>query len=703
LDVIKNWPLPTTGTELQSFLGFCGFLRRHIRHYSELSGPLEEIKNTKILVHNEKTRTSFDMLKRALLSSALLSFPDFSRPFHIACDASQTGVGGVLFQPSTPDEYITANNIVAFCSKKLQEPQQRWPAYKKELYAVVYCLRKFHSYVWGRLDLVVHTDHKPLTHMFSSNLLSPALQQWLDVLLDYTFEIKHRDGIMNVVPDQLSRMFGAAYAQTPVWGAGDINNTINSNNTEAGLAAVTTRRKSSQISNDGVITSNNSLTVSSESVHVNNPANMDLAVELEKRGKVAPSDPDERLRLISDAHLFGHFGREAIFKRLWHQGYWWPDMRAVITNELINCDACTRFVVAKSGFHPAQSITALGPGDHFQVDTSVHLPPSPDGHVALLVLIDVFTGFIVLRPLKDTTAETVARKLWKIFSLIGYPKILQSDNGTEFVNDVIQSLVRIVGIERRFITPYNPRSDGKVERSIQTVMLIIKKLLHGTSNHWPLFVSFAQLAFNNKISSLTNSTPFSLMFGRSLNEMKDYSDTPPALISLDDWKEHQKKIISLIYPAITDRIVSGKNKVMASLNKQRRLLLPTAFPAGSTVMIVDPHRQNKFEPKYIGPYVIVRRSHGGSYVLRDMTGDILDRKVPPDQIKMVSKAKRQKDIDIPTYEVDRIIAHRGDPGDYQYLVQWKGYGEDERTWEPASNFLDHSVIKDYWKAIAAGR
>src|SRR6185312_6517224 len=191
----------------------------------------------------------------------------------------------------------------------------------------------------------------------------------------------------------------------------------------------------------------------------------------------APSDPEERLRLISDAHLFGHFGREAIFKRLWHQGYWWPDMRTDITNELINCDACTRFVVTKSGFHPVQSITALGPGDHYQVDTSVHLPPSPDGHVALLVLIDVFTGFIVLRPLKDTTAETVARKLWKIFSLIGYPKILQSDNGSEFVNDVIQSLVRIVGIERRFITPYNPRSDGKVERSIQTVMLIIKKLL----------------------------------------------------------------------------------------------------------------------------------------------------------------------------------------------------------------------------------
>jgi RNase H-like domain found in reverse transcriptase/Integrase core domain/Reverse transcriptase (RNA-dependent DNA polymerase)/Integrase zinc binding domain/Chromo (CHRromatin Organisation MOdifier) domain/Retrotransposon gag protein/Aspartyl protease len=701
LKAVSDWPLPSTGAELQSFLGFCGFLRGHIRHYAELSGPLEAIKNNKILVHNDNTHASFDMLKRALLSSPILSFPDFDRPFHIACDASQTGIGGVLFQPSSADEFITPDNIISICSKKLQPSQQRWAAYKKELYAVVYCLRKFHQYIWGRLDLVVHTDHKPLIHMFTSHQLSPALQQWLDVLLDYHFDIKHRDGILNVMPDQLSRMFGSAYAQAPVWGVAESSDVFATNNKDSNSNIIAARAASVSSSN-AIDNQNNHKDTddnkASNSSHINK---VDLLIELEKRGKACPSDPIERERLIAEAHSFGHFGREAIFKRLWTDGYWWPDMRADIIDHINNCDPCTRFVVVKSGFHPAKSITAAGPGDHFQIDTSIHLPPSPDGHVALLVLIDVFTGFVVLRPLKDTTAETVARKLWKIFALIGYPKILQSDNGSEFVNDVVRTLVRITGIEQRFITPYNPRSDGKVERSIRTVMSVIKKLLHGTSNHWPLFVSFAQLAFNNKISSLTNSTPFSLMFGRTINDMKDYSKTPPTLISLDDWKEHQQKILSLIYPAINDRIISGKNKLMASLNKQRRLLLPTSFPAGSTVMIIDPHRENKFEPKYIGPYTIVRRSHGGAYVLRDMSGDILDRKVPPDQIKMVSKKKRRIDVNSPIHTVDKIISHRGNPGDYEYLVHWKDYSDEDRTWEPASHFLDDSVIREYWKSITS--
>jgi hypothetical protein len=265
----------------------------------------------------------------------------------------------------------------------------------------------------------------------------------------------------------------------------------------------------------------------------------------------------------------------------------------------------------------------------------------------------------------------------------GWPKILQSDNGSEFVNNILRALVKVTGIEHRFISAYNPRADGKVERSIGTVTMIIKKLLHGTTNHWPLFVPFAQIAFNNKISSLTATSPFALMFNRSVNDLKDYSTDPdaPILISLDDWKAFQEKVISLIYPAISERIISGKNKLVQSLNKNRKQLLPTAFPTGSTVMIIDPHRSNKFEPKYIGPYTIVRRSRNGNYVLKDLTptGDILDRHVPADQ-----------------FDVNRIVKHRGEPGFYEYLVDWTGYTADEQTWESASSFLDDTVIKKYW-------
>jgi DNA-directed RNA polymerase subunit RPC12/RpoP len=691
INSIHQWPAPKTGKELQSFLGLCVFLREHVRHYADITGPLEAVKNNSPFEWNEQLDQCFSLVKKALSSTVVLAHPDFTRPFHIATDASQTGAGGVLFQPSTPDEHITPTNIVAICSKNLNNHRRRWPAYKKELFGIVYSLRQFHTYIWGRQDLVIHTDHKPLTFMFESAQLSPSLQQWLDVILDYSFEIRHRDGILNVIPDAVSRMYGAAYEQSPVWG-------VNPHFPSCPLVV-----DAVQVNNASVVMGEEeeSDADASSSQQI---SNVDLAIELEKRGKSCPVSLEQRIELMQKAHQFGHFGREAVFKYIYNQGYWWPSMRKEIAQELRNCDACAKFTVIKSGFHPAQYITSNGPGVHFQIDTSVHLPQTPDGHTALLVLIDVFTGFVILRAVRNTEAETIASELWSIFCIIGFPKILQSDNGSEFCNQIMRALTKLNGIEHRFISPYNPRADGKVERAIGTVTMIIKKLLNGTTKHWNLFVNFAQISYNNKINELTGSSPFALMFGRELNELKDYSsEDSPIAINLEDWKLHQEKILSLIYPAISERIMTGKEKMITALNKHRKLLLPSSLPNGSTVMIKDIHRNNKFEPKYIGPYTIVRRAHNGAYVLKDLSGDLLDRHVPADQIKLIARYRRKKDNDAPIYEVNKVIEHRGSPGHYEYLVDWKGYTEEDRSWEPGNSFFDQSPIESYWRGMQSNR
>src|SRR6185437_8519053 len=325
-----------------------------------------------------------------------------------------------------------------------------------------------------------------------------------------------------------------------------------------------------------------------------------FTVELERRGKRAPPEA-ERIPLIERTHLLGHFGRDEMFKKLYADGYWWPKMRADIGTVLDECDPCTRFVVTQAGFHPAVAITANVPWDHIQVDTSVHLPPSDTGHTALLVVTDVMTGFTVLRPCKNTEAETIARKLWKIFCLLGLPKIMQSDNGSEFVNAIIRALVKIAGIDHRLISPWNPRADGLVERKVGISKMVILKLLHGTDKNWPLFVPAAQLSVNNKIATLTGSSAFVLMFARPLNPFMDYTNTPATQVNLENWKEQQEKIISVIYPGIRARVKAGKDKMVERLNAHRKLLLPASIPAGSHVMLKDPNKSDKQEPYYVGP------------------------------------------------------------------------------------------------------
>src|SRR5262249_11983552 len=160
------------------------------------------------------------------------------------------------------------------------------------------------------------------------------------------------------------------------------------------------------------------------------------------------------------------------------------------------------------GFHPLKSIHAELPLDHIAVDLAGPFPTSADGSNYLLVMVDVATRFVFLRPLTDKRAETVARVLLHIFADVGFPKIIQSDNGSEFVNALITNVTKAVGIDHRLVTPYHPQANGLVERNVQTAIAAIRKQLRGAKQEWTRYVAGVQLAMNSKVAAIHGSTPF---------------------------------------------------------------------------------------------------------------------------------------------------------------------------------------------------
>ena len=141
-------------------------------------------------------------------------------------------------------------------------------------------------------------------------------------------------------------------------------------------------------------------------------------------------------------------------------------------------------------------------------------------------------------------AATIAAVLWQIFNDFGFPKVIQSDNGPEYVNRIINKMLTLSGVDHRRITPYHARADGKVERNIGTTMTILRKHLHGANDNWPAFVPWAQSCINNKITELTGSTPFSLMFGRKFHPYQDYSSAAPLdMMNELEWAAQQDRMI----------------------------------------------------------------------------------------------------------------------------------------------------------------
>jgi hypothetical protein len=82
--------------------------------------------------------------------------------------------------------------------------------------------------------------------------------------------------------------------------------------------------------------------------------------EAYRHGKSIP-DEENRILLLEQQHALGHFGVNAVVKKLWHDGYWWPNIRSDVKQIVNSCIDCQRFNTIKEGFHPMKSIEANQP------------------------------------------------------------------------------------------------------------------------------------------------------------------------------------------------------------------------------------------------------------------------------------------------------------------------------------------------------
>jgi len=369
----------------------------------------------------------------------------------------------------------------------------------------------------------------------------------------------------------------------------------------------------------------------------------------------------------------------------------WASIRKDCLEYVRQCIDCQRYNISRKGFHPLTPIHAELPMDHVAIDLAGPFTTSEDQNHYVMVVVDVCTRFVFLSALPDKRASTVAGALFKVFCIIGFPKILQSDNGLEFVNSIIKELVKVAGIDHRLITAYHPRANGLAERYVGVTTGSICKQIHGTEKDWDKYLPAIQLAMNVKVVALHGSSPFSLFFGRKFNGFDSFEQAGDQLLSTEQLQERLDYMTTVVFPAISEKSKAVQQNMV---NRFRQHVKDNLFPDGSYVMTIDVTRSGKLAPRYEGPYKVVRRTKGGSYVLQDNNGSLLPRNFPPSALKLISQDPVRAGQ---TYEVQAVLDHKGHGSKRKYLVHWKGYDQSENTWEPVDNFQDISVINDYWK------
>ena len=142
---------------------------------------------------------SFEDLKRALASKPVLVYPDFSKPFVVATDASRVGLGAVLMQ-----DQDAGLQPVAYASATCSAAESKYGVSELECLAILWGLEQFRPYVYGR-PITLITDHVALKWLMEKKDPGGRLHRWALRLSELDLKVIHRPGKENVVADALSR------------------------------------------------------------------------------------------------------------------------------------------------------------------------------------------------------------------------------------------------------------------------------------------------------------------------------------------------------------------------------------------------------------------------------------------------------------------------------------------------------------------
>lgn len=150
----------------------------------------------------------------------------------------------------------------------------------------------------------------------------------------------------------------------------------------------------------------------------------------------------------------------------------------------------------------------------------------------------------------------------------------------------------------------------------------------------------------------------------------------------------------MVHPVIAEKKKIVSEDMIARQNKKRRVLNEDYFVEGTLVMLENPVRSNKTEPRYLGPFEIGKTGPGNKYRLKDMDGDYLENTVSADKLKYIRRRKNNEDKDN-IYTVKEIVDHRIGPEGWEFFIDWAGYGVKDRSWVKDKDLIGGTLVQNY--------
>ena len=511
---------------------------------------------------------------------------DPSRETELHTDVSSIGYGAILFQ-----RIEGGLRVVSYFSRRTTNEESRYHSYELETLAIVNALKYFRVYLLG-IQFKIITDCNAIKATKNKKHLLPRVARWWVYLQDFNFDIEYRKGKCIEHVDFLSRNPPPDSANSVV--SADTCN-VNVVSVESWLQVAQRNDKDTIDLIERVKAKD---AVISDYEVVNDLLCRKLCSDKQRtlcRYYVPKGSRFGLSRLYHDEN--SHVGSKKVYGCIARK-FWFPQMRSFVKKYVGHCLTCTvskREVGPKQGLLHSIKKTPI-PFDTIHCDCVGPFPRSKDGYQHILIMVDAFTKYLQLIPLKSLTGGETLQVFRERLTLFGRPRVIVLDRGTNFTYKSLQVFLEKQNVQLHLIATGAPRANGQAERYVGTVTNLLTAELSKISE-WPSKMNKVQESLNTTVQSSTGFSPYRLLFGieRSAgNAVHAEADLPNSgeEINLNQDREVAFK-----------RLVANAEKQDRRFNKKRRTNVE--FKQGDTVFIKPAATRNaKLEKKYEGPFVI---------------------------------------------------------------------------------------------------
>lgn len=550
IKIIREWPIPKNVKEIRQFLGTLGYYRRFIKDFAKLVKPLTNLlrKDTEFEITPEMEEC-FQKCKEILIRDPILIYPDFEKEFILTTDASDYAIGAVLSQGT-----LGKDRPVAFASRTLNVTEERYSTTEKELLAIVWAVKHFKSYLYGRRFKLV-TDHKPLIYSLTNS--NDKIVRWKLQLSEFNYEIVYKPGKQNVVADALSRIQANEELNVNTADTDEDLETIHSADTSDDYFIKCTERpinffktqllfKISRIktdSHEAVFPKYNRYIISqpgyTEEDMVNvfkrclNPNGINCIkapvsllqliqetyknhFSANKLYKVFISETlladvrmgTEQDELIEKTHEYGHRGLKEN-KRQILQNYFFPELERKLKIFISSCDTCKR---SKYDRNPPKLIQKSTFGD--TVFDRIHIDVFFMKGQKWLTIVDSFSKFANIISIQTRTIVDMKRAITEHIRQFGRPKTIVCDQEPSFKSIDFIGFLNDLNIEIHHAS--SSCSNGIVER-FHSTLIELYRTLHSKFKDLSLNEIMNVLVdiYNNTFHSAINQKPREVVFNTS--------------------------------------------------------------------------------------------------------------------------------------------------------------------------------------------